>query len=199
MPTNLNALTRYKALDKCLSNRYSDCTVDKMIEVCSDALFEKRGRDDRVSIRTIRDDIRVLRSDILGFNAPIAVSNGVYYYSDKKFSLFQKPINHEELLREVLIAIQKNQESFNDNKLIELMKKISHALGEEYQAEYYNKYSSNGIDYSIRSVSDEEFLETELEIRREINEMLKHPPGKMPCSLTRKDTGFTWEDIFCAF
>ena len=158
MPTNLNALTRYKALDKCLSNRYTDCTIDKMIRVCSDALNEKRGKEDPVSVRTIRDDIRVLRSDILGFNAPIVVKNGVYYYSDKDFSIFQKPINHEELLKDVLSAIQQHRESFNDDKLIELMKRISNALGEEYQAEYHNRYRDKHLDFSMRVMSSEVIL-----------------------------------------
>lgn len=78
MPTNLNALIRYKQIDKCLHNRYVPCTIARLQEACSEALGEHRGIYRQISERTIRDDLRVMKSDMLGFNAPIVFKGGYY-------------------------------------------------------------------------------------------------------------------------
>ena len=53
------------------------------------------------SERSIRNDIRILRSDILGFNAPIQCENGIYSYSEPNFSIYGRPIKEKELLLEI--------------------------------------------------------------------------------------------------
>jgi len=102
MPANLNALIRYKTIDKCLSNRHRQWPIDDLIEACSEALGEYRGVYKTISERTIRDDIRVMRSEMLGFNAPIKQRNGLYYYSDPSYSIFQVSITKKRLLKKVL-------------------------------------------------------------------------------------------------
>tara|TARA_B100000963_G_C22124386_1_gene450503 strand:- start:123 stop:470 length:348 start_codon:yes stop_codon:yes gene_type:complete len=93
MPTNLNALIRYKAIDKDLQNTYVDSTIVRLQQICSDALAEYRGIYKLVSERTIRDDIRVMRSEALDFNAPIVVKNGVYRYEYDYAGLFKTDVN----------------------------------------------------------------------------------------------------------
>ena len=88
MPANLNALIRYKTIDVCLSNRHRQWTIKDLMVACSDSLSEHRGMGSGVSERTLRDDIRVMRSNILGFNAPIKQRDGQYFYSDPSFSIF---------------------------------------------------------------------------------------------------------------
>ena len=73
MALNKNALIRYKTIDKCLQNNYRDWTLDDLIEACSNALYEYEGREVNVSKRTIQLDIQMMRSDKLGYNAPIVV------------------------------------------------------------------------------------------------------------------------------
>jgi hypothetical protein len=87
MPANLNALIRYKTINSALYGGNRRWSILELIERCSDALAEYRGRYEPVSERTIRDDIRVMRGDILGYNAPIAQQKGLYYYSDKDYSI----------------------------------------------------------------------------------------------------------------
>jgi hypothetical protein len=87
MPSNLNALIRYKTLNSCLYGGRRKWSIQELTDACSEALSEARGRYDPVSERTIRDDIRIMRSDILGFNAPIKQEKGMYYYSDREFSI----------------------------------------------------------------------------------------------------------------
>ena len=60
-----------KQLIHAFTEAKEDITYNELIDACSNALDETRGRGIRISERTIRDDLRVMRSDILGFNAPI--------------------------------------------------------------------------------------------------------------------------------
>lgn len=105
MPANLNALIRYKQIDRCLSNPYIKSTIATLQEACSKQLAEHRGVYKLVSERTIRDDIRIMRSSALGFNAPIEVSDGCYFYSDKNYSIFNAPITEKELLLEIYASL----------------------------------------------------------------------------------------------
>ncbi|WP_207535724.1 helix-turn-helix transcriptional regulator [Desertivirga arenae] len=89
MPTNFDALLRYHTIDKCLQNRFRKWTWQDLAEKCTDALLEANSRPSKntVSQRTIEEDIRIMRSDLLGYNAPIIRKNGEYYYDDKDFSI----------------------------------------------------------------------------------------------------------------
>ena len=72
------------------------------MEACSKALEESRGIYTGISERTIREDIRVMRSDILGFNAPIVQKDGNYSYGDKDYSIFHVTIKESGILARVL-------------------------------------------------------------------------------------------------
>ena len=106
MPANLNALIRYNQIDKCLKNPFTDCTIYKLREVCSEALNEYRGINRLISERTIREDIRVMRSDILGFNAPIVFEDGRYIYGIPHFNLFNRSIPNREILKEIFFFLK---------------------------------------------------------------------------------------------
>ena len=73
MPVSKNALIRYRTIDRCLRNHYRKWTLADLINACSDALSEYEGRDENVSRRTVQADIQMMRSDKLGYNAPIVV------------------------------------------------------------------------------------------------------------------------------
>ena len=93
MPVNRNALLRYKTIDHCLSNRYRQWTLDDLIEACSDALYEYEGIRKGISRRTIQLDIQTMRSDRLGYNAPIIVVDNKYYtYEDPDYSILHSPL-----------------------------------------------------------------------------------------------------------
>ena len=83
MPANKNALIRYKTIDRCLRNRFRLWTIDDLTEACSDALYEMEGITKGVSVRTVQGDLQIMRSDKLGYNAPIEVFDKIYYrYAD---------------------------------------------------------------------------------------------------------------------
>lgn len=98
MAQNKNALIRYKTIDKCLQNRYRRWTLDDLIEECSEALYEYEGRDINVSKRTVQLDIQMMRSDKLGYNAPIVVYEKKYYkYDDDHYSITNIPLTHHDM------------------------------------------------------------------------------------------------------
>jgi len=98
MAINKNALIRYKTIDKCLQNHYRQWTLDDLIEACSEALNEYEGREINVSKRTIQLDIQMMRSDKLGYNAPIEVYQRKYYkYAEEDFSITDIPITETDM------------------------------------------------------------------------------------------------------
>ncbi len=130
MPTNLNALIRYKQIDTCLKNKFIECTIEKLQDVCTVSLGEFRGIYKKVSERTIRDDIRVMKSNILGFNAPIEISNGIYYYSDINYSIFTTPITEIELLKDILKMLLEERNNIADSEIDDLLQRIARIVGE---------------------------------------------------------------------
>jgi predicted DNA-binding transcriptional regulator YafY len=98
MALNKNALIRYKTIDKCLQNRYRLWTLEDLIDACSDALYEFEGKDVNVSKRSIQMDIQLMRSDKLGYNAPIVVYDKKYYkYEDETFSITNIPLTENDM------------------------------------------------------------------------------------------------------
>ena len=98
MAINKNALIRYKTIDKCLQNNYRKWTLDDLIAACSDALYEYEGRQVNVSKRTVQLDIQMMRSDKLGYNAPIVVYAKKYYkYEDTDFSITDIPLTETDM------------------------------------------------------------------------------------------------------
>lgn len=98
MSINKLALIRYQVIDSCLRNTGRYWTLDDLIKKVSDVLFEKEGIRDGVSRRTIQGDIQVMRSNQLGYNAPIEVVRKKYYvYKDPKYSITQSPISATDM------------------------------------------------------------------------------------------------------
>lgn len=98
MATNKNALIRYKTIDKCLQNRSRQWTLNDLIEACSDALYEYEGKHSFVSKRTTQLDLQTMRSDKLGYNAPIIVVGRKYYtYENENYSITNIPITQLDL------------------------------------------------------------------------------------------------------
>lgn len=98
MPVNKNALIRYKTIDNCLRNPFRRWTVEDLVDACSDALYEFEGIRRGVSLRTVQGDLQMMRSDKLGYNAPIEVYDHKYYrYSDRNYSIMNLPLSHNDI------------------------------------------------------------------------------------------------------
>lgn len=98
MPINKNALIRYKTIDQCLQNRSRKWTLEDLIDACRKALYEYEGIEKGVSRRTVQADIQLMRSDKLGYNAPIKVVDKKYYtYEEPKYSITNIPLTTQDL------------------------------------------------------------------------------------------------------
>lgn len=107
MPTNKNALVRYKYLDRLLSDHHHFYDIHDLTEKVNDMLYED-GYDE-VTQRCIEKDLVSLEG--APFCAPIERyrknSKNCIAYSKYSFSIFKQEISREErnLLREVLSTI----------------------------------------------------------------------------------------------
>ncbi len=105
MPANKNALIRYKTIDRCLRNTGRRWTLNDLVDACSEALGDLENKSDNVSVRTVQGDIQMMRSDKLGYNAPIVVYDHKYYrYSDADYSIMSMPLsqNDYEVMQEAV-------------------------------------------------------------------------------------------------
>lgn len=97
MPANKNALIRYKTIDNCLRNRQRRWTLEDLVDACSDALYDCEGIKKGISRRSVQMDIQMMRSDKLGYNAPIEVYSHKYYrYADPEFSITEMPLSQND-------------------------------------------------------------------------------------------------------
>ena len=124
MPANLNALIRYKTIDRCLSTgrKY---TTDELIKACSEALGEYRGVYKTISKRTFHEDLHIMRSDILGFNAPIKNSDGLYFYETPNYSVFDKHISKIDTLKRVVNVLFDIYQETEEENIGELLNELT--------------------------------------------------------------------------
>jgi len=135
MPVNRNALIRYTTIDKCLRNRYRKWTLEDLIEACSDALYEFEGIDKGVSRRTVQMDIQMMRSEKLGYNAPIIVIDKKHYtYNDPEYSITQLPLSEQDLNKlSDAVEILKQFQSFSHFKeMTGLIQKLENKVYTEH-------------------------------------------------------------------
>lgn len=113
--TTKNALIRYRTIDRCLQNTGRRWTLADLVAACSDALYELEGRDVAVSKRTVQLDIQTMRSDKLGYNAPIEVYDRKYYrYADPDYSITDVPLTATDLdILSESVAVLRQFRDFN--------------------------------------------------------------------------------------
>lgn len=134
MPVNRNALIRYRTIDKCLQNRRRKWTIENLIKACNDSLYEYEGIDKGVSLRTIRLDLNAMRSDKLGYNAPIIVTDKKYYsYEDPEYSIANIPLTSQDLniLQEVSHLLRQFKGFSHFNEVNEMVNKLEDKIYSE--------------------------------------------------------------------
>lgn len=134
MAQNKNALIRYKTIDKCLQNQYKQWTLEDLINACSEALCEFEGKENPVSKRTIQLDIQLMRSEKLGYNAPIEVYDKKFYrYADEDFSITDIPLTETDI--NVLTETVSMLKQFKDFSLFNDVSDIVQRLEDKIYAE----------------------------------------------------------------
>lgn len=131
MPANKNALIRYKTIDNCLRNRYRRWTLDDLVEACSEALYDMEGIRKGVSVRTVQGDIQMMRSDKLGYNAPIEVYDHKYYrYADPKYSIMDMPMsqNDYEVMQEAVDMLRQLEDFEQFSEMSDVVSRLQDKL-----------------------------------------------------------------------
>lgn len=131
MPANKNALIRYKTIDNCLRNRYRRWTIEDLVEACCDALYDMEGIRKGVSLRTVQGDLQIMRSDKLGYNAPIVVYNNKYYkYSDPNYSITDMPMsqNDFEVMQEAIDMLRQLQDFDQFTEMADVVSRLQDKL-----------------------------------------------------------------------
>lgn len=87
-----------------------------------------------VSVRTVQADIQIMRSDKLGYNAPIEVYDGKYYrYAEDDYSISELPLP-TDMCELLTLAVERLDKCNLDGKqeigslLIEVKEKLQHML-----------------------------------------------------------------------
>lgn len=197
MPANLNALIRYKTINSCLSGGRRRWSIDELRERCSEALAENRGRHTTVSERTIRDDIRVMRSDMLGFNAPIKQEGGFYFYSDPGYSILSLSITDEGLAVQILELLMKLRGKVNHPEMEVILAKLCRLTGREYEPVSTITVKKQMIEKEIHA---DEILSADMDFCSKIEEIpLKTRPKRMASTLSRiRPFELTWGEIIAS-
>ena len=138
MANSKHAHLRYNILDYCF--RYKALNSEQLLEYVNDKIIESYPGE-TISIRTLREDIKLFKDPVNGFGAPLPMGARILQYSDKNFSIASKPLlpfenylieasqqlleryeNHPKYnrLSEALIKFQdeENQEDRNTNKVM---------------------------------------------------------------------------------
>lgn len=145
MAQNKNALIRYRTIDKCLQNKYRQWTLEDLIEACSEALYEYEGKETSVSKRTVQLDIQMMRSDKLGYNAPIEVYDKKYYhYTEEDFSITDIPLTETDI--NVLTETVSMLKQFKDFSLFSDVSDILQRLEDKIYAEKSHTQSVIHLD-----------------------------------------------------
>lgn len=188
MAVNKNALIRYKTIDKCLQNNFRKWTLNDLIEACSDALYEYEGKDVDVSKRTVQLDIQMMRSDKLGYNAPIKVYDRKYYkYEDQEYSIVNIPVTDKDI-KVMNEAIQLLRQ-FKDFSLFKEMDGVLQRLEDSVYSSQKNKRpiihldkneqlkGLNFIDPLYEAIQNKQVLEVTYQSfkARQATNMIVHP------------------------
>lgn len=148
MSVNKLALIRYKTIDDCLRNRYRKWSLDDLIEKVADALYELEGITSGVSKRTIQADIQIMRSDKLGYNAPIEVIDRKFYtYSEADYSITNAPVNKADVdkMKEIVgILKQFNGFTYFD-EMSDMIARLENNVHRTTQGRSYIQFESNRL------------------------------------------------------
>jgi hypothetical protein len=72
-----------------------------------------------------------MRSEMLGFEAPIVFEDGKYYYSNPGYSIFDIPMEQKDLLKEVFMLLLKERENLKGEEADQLLRRLADMTGEE--------------------------------------------------------------------
>ncbi|RZJ34734.1 MAG: WYL domain-containing protein [Flavobacterium sp.] len=147
-----NQIIRHHKLDRCFSNYGREYTIDDLLDAVNEALAEYDPNGTGVQLRTLRNDIKFMRSPD-GYNAPIETfrgANGQYYrYIDRTFSINKSPLNttEAEQLKSAVSILQRFEGSPEFSWVSEIAPLLSDKFALKGSSKKIMSFESN-IDYA---------------------------------------------------
>lgn len=110
MANSKHAHLRYNILDDCFRKR--SYRFEELLDVLN-RVIDEHYPNESISIRTLREDLKVFRDKKNGFGAPLPEKARILKYSNANFSIAQKPLlEYEQYLMD---AAQQLLERFENN------------------------------------------------------------------------------------
>ena len=84
-----------------------------------------------ISLRTVQGDIQMMRSDKLGYNAPIEVYDQRYYrYADPQYSITDMPLSEDDflLIKRAVDLLGKNENQSQNGEICKVLVKVKNRL-----------------------------------------------------------------------
>lgn len=132
MPSSKNALLRYATIDSCLQRKGRKWRFEDIRAAVTAAYIEFSDVNGSISIRTLREDLKNMRSGgATGYNAPIAVDDErCYYYSEEGYSIFNSLVTVDDLgvLQQALGALRQLHGLGLAQELLGLVERLEHRL-----------------------------------------------------------------------
>jgi len=159
MPTNKNAMTRYKIIDELLSNRHHNYSLDDITEEINKRMSDLYPNTNGVVRRTIEKDIYYLEYegpflvDIERYSVPSynyekrkTFMKKCLRYANPSFSIFKKEMTNDEetILREVLSLVGK----FDGLPNFEALENLRIGLGAKDEEHQIISFSKNPLENS---------------------------------------------------
>ena len=93
MANSKHAHLRYNILDYCFRNK--SYGFEELLRTLNEGISELYPGEE-ISERTLREDIKVFRDKVNGFDAPLPEGQRTYTYSDANFTIAQRPLQKYE-------------------------------------------------------------------------------------------------------
>lgn len=150
MANSKHAHLRYNILDYCFRNK--SYGFEELLRTLNEGISELYPGEE-VSERTLREDIKLFRDKVNGFDAPLPEGRRTYTYSDSNFTIAKRPLQkYEQYLVEAaqqLLSRFENHPKYN--KLAEALIKFQDEEEQENDAKRILFYDHNeeykGIDF----------------------------------------------------
>ena len=101
MSENRNAQYRYQVLDRCFSDWNNKYTIEDLLEIVNNHLYELEGQDSTIQLRQLRGDLNAIRK-VLPNNVyldakPFEGKKCYYRYSEPNYSIYQNGLSVAEV------------------------------------------------------------------------------------------------------
>lgn len=157
MPNNKNAEIRFQLLDRCFSDFHRKYTIDDLLDIVNEKLYEVEGDHSTIKIRQLRSDINSMRKMLpngISIDAIPYDGKPCYYrYSERGFSIYNNELSVVEIknLRSTIEMLNKFRGLPSNGWLEEVISNLEIRFGVKNNTENLISFEQNeqlkGLEY----------------------------------------------------